>query len=227
MKAVRLIAVLGLAFGLAACGNSVPAARNIGMDAQALSVAAKNGPAQPGVAVALNVQEVRVSVPRKLRVSEANVFYPIADIVWRGEVMGDRYQQVGAIVRDGITAGTAGMTRGAPVVLNIEVTRFHSLTEKTRYTIGGTHAVNFNLTVTDAETGAVLMGPKLVQTAVKGAGGSQAIFEEQAGRTQRVVIVEHLAQVIRTELGAVRLPDGVPVSQLEGGAMALTVSSQN
>ena len=38
-----------------------------------------------------------VLAPRTLEVSEANLYYPIADIVWRGDPFGDRYEQIEAI----------------------------------------------------------------------------------------------------------------------------------
>ena len=47
-------------------------------------------------------------MPRSLKVSEANTFKPRADIVWRGEALGDRYQQVEAIFADAMTAASRG-----------------------------------------------------------------------------------------------------------------------
>ncbi|MBL8561747.1 MAG: hypothetical protein JNN06_05650, partial [Gemmobacter sp.] len=158
-----------------------------------------------------DVQQVNVTVPQSLRVSEANVFYPIADIVWRGEPMANRHNQVRAIVSEGIGRGVAAMHNGRPVGVDVEVTRFHSLTEKTRYTFGGVHSVKFILTVRDLATGGVIDGPRAVVADVKGSGGAQAIAEEQMGRTMRVVITEHLAAVIARELSTpVSVPSGLP-----------------
>ena len=177
-----------------------------------LSVATKD---RAGVtAPQYDVAEIRVTVPQKLRVSEANMFYPLADIVWRGEARGNRHAQVKAIIEEGLTRGTAAMTQGRAVVVEAEVTRFHSLTEKTRYTVGGTHSVHFDLTLRDAQTGVVIDGPRHVNASVKGAGGAVAIAEEQAGRSMRVVIVEHLAAVIAAELAKpVPLAEDAPTSQ--------------
>ena len=47
-----------------------------------------------------------------------------------------------------------------------------------------------------------LMNSTKAVTAASSSGGAAAIAEEQAGRTQRVVTVERLAQVIRQELSA-------------------------
>jgi len=148
------------------------------------------------------VAEVRVNVPRTLKVSEANTFMPMADIVWRGEPRGDRYAQVAQIFNEGLMAGTIGMATGPAAIVEVEVTRFHCLTEKTRFTVGGNHAIHFILTVRDAATGAVLEGPRAIVADVKASGGAAAIAEDQAGRTQRVVVTERLTDVIRRELSA-------------------------
>ena len=202
---IRVLVLCAAALGLSACGGVVSRSAS---DAQ-LSVAAKNGPTV--MMPKYDVQQVNVTVPQKLRVSEANVFYPIADIVWRGEPMANRHNQVRAIVSEGIGRGVAAMHNGRPVAVDVEVTRFHSLTEKTRYTFGGVHSVKFTLTVRDLATGGVIDGPRAVVADVKGSGGAQAIAEEQMGRTMRVVITEHLAGVIARELSTpVSVPSGLP-----------------
>jgi hypothetical protein len=58
------------------------------------------------------------------------------------------------------------------------------------------------LTLRDNATGQLLDGPREIVADIKASGGAAAIAEEQAGRTQRVVTVERLAQVIRQELSA-------------------------
>ncbi|OJY27230.1 MAG: hypothetical protein BGP11_14155 [Rhodobacterales bacterium 65-51] len=207
-SAIRIMIALGLAFGLSACGGGV--ASRSGTTPGGITVATKN----PVVmASKYDVQGIRVSVPRDLRVSEANMFYPIADIVWRGDVLGDRYTQVQAILEEGFAKGTAAMHQGPKVMLDVELTRFHSLTEKTRYTVGGVHSVHFILTVRDAATGAVIEKPRKVWADAKGAGGTRAIAEEAAGRTMRVVIEERLAEVIRQEL-SIPIPESTaPMSR--------------
>ena len=184
----------------------------------------------PGGEVVLHaqydVQAVNVSVPRSLRASEANSFHPNADIVWRGDAAGDRHAQVAAIFNEAMARGTAVMHSGPKVVVDVEVVRFHCLTEKTRFTVGGVHSLHFMLTVRDAVSGAVLQGPRLVIADVKAAGGARAIAEDRAGLTQRVVVVQRLAEVIRRELSApmVALPEGVVVSRFDGTPVALTHS---
>lgn len=213
---IRILVLCAAALGLSACGGVVSRSAS---DAQ-LSIATKSGPTV--MVPKYDVQQVNVTVPEKLRVSEANVFYPIADIVWRGEPMANRHNQVRAIVSEGIGRGVAAMHNGRPVAVDVEVTRFHSLTEKTRYTFGGVHSVKFLLTVRDLTTGGVIDGPRPVVADVKGSGGAQAIAEEQMGRTMRVVITEHLASVIARELSVpVNVPAGLPAdAPVSQGAVA-------
>ncbi len=180
---IRLLAALAIAAGLSACGA---APRDSGTDAE--------------MPAALNVAETRVDVPPGLKVSEKNRYYPSGDIVWRGDPPGDRHAQVAAIFRDAAARGTAGMTGGTPVIVEIEVERFHSLTEKARYSVGGVHDINFVLTLRDPETGQVLNGPRRVQADLKAYGGQAAIAADQRGETQKVRITDHLAEVIRAEL---------------------------
>lgn len=198
---------LSLVLGLSACATGEPATRALGVEA--LTIASQGGPmpqvlpdAPTVMAAKFAVQDVQVIVPRTLKVSEANTFKPRADIVWHGDPTGDRYAQVGAILLAAATDATTPMVQGRPVTITLTLTKFHALTEKTRYTIGGTHELRFDLTVRDAATGAVLDGPRLIVADTKGAGGAQAIAEDAAGRTQKVVIIERLAQVLRRELSA-------------------------
>ena len=221
-KAFSVLALLSVS----ACAGGEPASRATPIDQINLLQATQPAAASPRLkflAGKYTVAEVRVNVPRNLKVSEANAFLPVADIVWRGEPRGDRHAQVAQIFNAGLLAGTAGMANGPSVVVEVEVTRFHCLTEKTRFTVGGNHAIGFTLTVRDAATGAVLEGPRSIVADVKASGGSAAIAEDQAGRTQRVVVVERLAGVIRRELsGQASGPavEAMIVSQTQGATLA-------
>lgn len=209
-KTCRMILGMAMAFALSACAGGDVASRGAVPEA-GLTLATQGGRAVPlparGIAVAgpvagpVAVQEVRVAVSRDLTVSEANSFLPRADIVWRGDAPGDRHAQVAAIVQDAAGQAVQPYREGRPVILELDVTRFHGVTEKTRYTVGGTHNMRFDLTLRDAATGAVVMGPRPVVADVRAAGGAAAIAEERAGRTQKVVVTERLVQVIRQTLG--------------------------
>lgn len=201
MTLFRLAYTIPLALVLAGCVASEPASRSAA-DPVA-GVAARHAGGQITLAAQYDVVGIRIDVPHSLRVSEANSFHPKADIVWHGDPYGDRYQQVADIFRMAATAATGPMTQGTPVNVDLQVTRFHAVTEKARYTIGGEHSMRFLLTVTDARTGQVIDGPRQIVADAKAAGGNAAVAEDQAGRTQKVVVTERLVAVIRRELSAV------------------------
>lgn len=164
------------------------------------------GVAPPAVR-SYDVVSLSVTVPRTLVVSEQNAYYPSADIVWRGDPPGDRYVQIQSIFEDGMGRGVAALNGSRPVRVSVEVRRFHALTEKARYTIGGVHSIRFVLTVFDAQTGQVIEGPRLVSADLDALGGDQAIAAERAGRGERVQITNHLAIVAQQQLGD-RAPAG-------------------
>lgn len=195
-QTIRTLIFMAAAFGLSSCGSTIVSQQVT--EPGRLTVASKT----PSEAMLpkYDVQAVRVAVPGTLRVSEANMYYPLADIVWRGDPIGDRYAQVKALMEEGLARGVQGLHSGPQAIVDVQLTRFHSLTEKTRFTFGGVHSVKFILTVRDAATGAVLEGPRPVVADVKASGGTRALHEDMVGRTMKVVITEHLAEVIRREL---------------------------
>lgn len=196
MKHVRIIAALALGLSVSACASIETATRNAPLESA--SALASEAPSAAVQSVA--VQSYVVKVPRSLRVSEANTYYPLGDIVWREDPIGDRHQQVAAIFNESMSRATADMPGALPVTAEIVVQRFHALTEKTRYTIGGVHSIRFDLILRDPATGAVIMPPRQIKADLKGYGGSKAIAAEQQGITQKVRITQHLANVIRMEL---------------------------
>ena len=190
-KSIRILAALAIAAGLPACGAPPSETVTRGDSAGVTPVAAP---------VALNIASININVPRTLVVSDKNRYYPQGDIVWRGDPAGDRHAQVEAIFRDAVTQATQGMSSGTPAILDIEVERFHALTEKARYLTGGVHDINFALTLRDPATGRALAAPRRMQADLKAFGGSAAIAADQRGETQKVRITAHLAKVIRAEL---------------------------
>jgi len=175
---------------MAACSTYDPATRSAPLEVPSFQAA------QPSFSIA----EMRIAVPGELRVSEANVYYPIADIVWRGDPMGDRHEQVLDTFANSFQRGTAGLEGVQPVSVDVEVTRFHSLTEKARYTVGGVHSIRFDLTVRDATTGAVIVPTRKVVADLPALGGRAAIAAGGTGVTQKTRISDHLAVVIEQEL---------------------------
>ncbi len=204
MSAVRYLGIVVIGLTLTACGRPESASRGLADRGDGLTLATRGEASLAARPVMLRpnyaVQDVRVAVSSDLRASEANVFYPLADIVWRGEPAGNRHQQVRKIFFDALNSATGNMTTGPGVIVDVNVSRFHSVTEKTRYTVGGVHSLRFTMTVRDAVTGAIVEGPREVVADTPAVGGSRAVAEDNAGRTQRVVIVERLVEVFKREL---------------------------
>lgn len=226
MPSPRLLLALPMFAVLAACVSPDPASRAaVSVSPQRPASVTPTEGHRTVLRAQYDVQQVAITVSSKLKVSEANVFYPIADIVWRGEPRGDRHGQVQAIFQEAAGQAISPVPQGRKVNVAIEVTRFHCLTEKTRYTVGGTHSLHFTLTVSDAETGQIIDGPRPVVADIKASGGAHAIAEDQMGMTQRVVIVTRLTEAIRREL-ATPVTDPYLVAQALSATPATVISTK-
>jgi len=190
MKHVRMIAVLVMGLGVSGCASMSVVSRNASFEQPEMAI----------VASSVSVEGIQISVPKKLRVSEANLYYPLGDIVWRGDPMGDRHAQVKAIFEQGIGQGVKSVKGAVPVIAHIEVLRFHSLSEKARYSVGGVHSIKFSLTLVDPKTGAILVPARAIKADLQAWGGYRAMQAENQGEGQKVRIIEHLAAVIHKEL---------------------------
>ena len=214
MKLMRSKFALLALLAVAACAKPADfVTRTVAPDTPLLQMEGEADQALPLVRPSYSVAALTVDVPATLTVSEANSYKPRADIVWRGDPMGDRYQQVATLVRDAMQAGVADMAGERPVNVDIQITKFHALTERTRYSVGGTHDIHFAITVSDAETGVVIEPTRLVETELTGFGGQAAIRAEAEGQTQKVRISAHLRNVILEELTAPR--EAVAVAQAQ------------
>lgn len=207
MKPLQKTILAALVLGLSACAQNTAqnnqVSRNEPLGMQLLAQAP---------ATTFKVQDVRISVPDSLSVSEANVYYPSADIVWRGDVYGERHQQVKAIFEEAMTRGLNGLQGTRAIFVDIEVKRFHSLTERARYTVGGVHSISFMMTLRDVQTGAIIGKPQLVNADLKAFGGKRAVANEHRGLTQKVRILAHLAGLIQREV--ISQQADVPVANL-------------
>lgn len=143
---------------------------------------------------------VNVTVPRDLTVSESNAVYvPAADIVWQEEEAGDRYAQVGAIVKEGVQAGARNLPGQRPVRFDVIVRKFHALNRKSLYAAPqgtGVENVYFDIQIVDARTGAVLVPYQRIKAELPGLTGP--VYEEAAARgdTQRARIVRHIKETV-------------------------------
>ena len=191
MKHVSMVALMMMGMAVAGCATTDVASRNAPFEA----------PAAEAVTPSMQVVSYEVRVPKTLKVSEANSYYPNGDIVWRGEPLGDRYAQVRKIFEDSLARGAAGSKGAVPVVVDIEVTKFHALSEKTRYTIGGRHEIHFTMNFLNPQTMQPVAPARKIDATFKGFGGARAIHAEQNGFTQRVRIVDHLTGLFQKEFG--------------------------
>lgn len=205
---------LAAAVGLSACAPSELPKGSDGLD-----TASRAAPVEPTISTPtdvsgdapnaflgdFNVVAVTVNVPKTLVVSEANRYLPNGDIVWREDPPGDRHDQVRAIFAAAMEDGIAELDGSKDVILDVAVTRFHALTEKARYSVGGVHALQFSIRLRDAASGDVIAEPKFIKADFEAFGGQEALAAEAKGLTQKVRITQHLAAVIREELGD---PDG-------------------
>lgn len=192
MKHVRLIAAMVMGLSAAACSSVDTASRNVAYESAPTQITA--------AAPSFQLAGMNVVVPTTLKVSESNSYYPGGDIVWRGDAYGNRYEQVKAIFEDAIQLGGTQAQGEIPVNVNIELKRFHALTEKTRYSVGGVHSIEFVMIITDPVTGAVLRGPKEIKASLVGYGGEKALQAEARGLTQKYRITQHLARVVLEEM---------------------------
>ena len=150
------------------------------------------------------LKDVQVVVPASLTVSEEASAFPKADIVWREDKGTDRKTQIAKILDDAATAGASGLNGSRPVILRLTVARFHALTfeaEALRYQGVGVHNVIFQAEVLDAATGARLAGPDLIEAAIPGYTGAEAVAKRKAGITQKKLISAHVKRVIEGWLG--------------------------
>ena len=149
--------------------------------------------------------------PEGLAVSEANLYYPVADIVWRGDPLGDRPAQVGAIFREAVKRARPHVQGSRTVDVEITLRRFHSVTEKTRYTVGGVHSIDFDLILRDPATGRAMGGVgRTIKADLDAYGGKRAMAADAQGLTMKERIIRHLQTVFTAELTH---PDGFIAAQ--------------
>ncbi len=148
-----------------------------------------------------HVEDVRVHVPDSLTVSEANLYLPNADIVWREDRHGDRRRQVSDIVDLAVSQAVLGLNGSSPVYLDVTLKRFHALSQKARATVGGMHTIVFDVAIHDSSTNLALVEPFEVDVNLKAFGGQKAIDAELRGQTQKARITQAITSIMRQHLG--------------------------
>ena len=145
-------------------------------------------------------REIDFVAPEELLVSEANSFYPDVDIVWRGDPVGDRKAQINSLFETALNRADKELNGDVPVKLEIELVRFHGVTERTRFTVGGNYDMHFYMTVVHADTGEILEPKRFVQFDLAAPGGAAAILLEQRGQTEKVRVTDFLTIRMQEEL---------------------------
>ena len=196
MRPLRISAALAALLALSACGSP----REVAMRNAPLDLGPGSAFATAPALRSYDVVRFDFMVPRDLTVSERNGYYPVADIVWRGDPIGDRKAQLGEIFSTALKRGMGELQGGRPVAVEIELIRFHGVTERVLYSIGGNYHIVFEMTVRDAETGAILEPARRIETNLASNGGDAVLRDQQMGQTQKVRVTEFLAVMLRDEL---------------------------
>ncbi len=195
MKLLKLVALGAVAAVLTACSGADVVSRNAPLETPRIDAAA-----QAEVLRDYSLHSIRFAVPADMTVSEANSYYPIADIVWRGDPLGNRPEQIAAIFETSIRSAGEGLTGSRPVTVDVQLARFHSLTERTRFSVGGVHSIKFDLTIRDAETGQILEQTRRINADLPALGGTAAVAADFQGQGQKERITTHLTSLIFQEL---------------------------
>ncbi len=201
MKIFKAVAFGALIATLTACSAVDIVTRNAPLEVPRIGAQAT-----PQVLRDYTLHAIRFAVPADMTVSEANSYYPIADIVWRGDPMGNRSQQINDIFQTSIRAAGAELNGSIPVTVDVELVRFHSLTERTRFSVGGVYSIKFNLTIRNGLTGEVLEPTRRISGDFAALGGRAAMAADYQGQGQKVRITAHLTSVFFHELTGIAMP---------------------
>ena len=105
------------------------------------------------------------------------------------------------IIDAAATRAVAGLEAGPGIYLDIEVKRFHALSQKARATVGGVHNILMEVSIRHGETNEILVDPFPVHIKLKEFGGQKAIEAEMRGETQKVRISREITGVVQKYLG--------------------------
>ena len=194
MKLFKMITIVALGLGVAGCASIDTVSRNIPLETSTFDIEAQVAPRSYAI------EAMTFSTIDELFVSEANSYYPQADVVWRGDPIGDRVAQVEAMFQTAATRNKERLEGDTLVVVDIQLVRFHGVTERTRFSIGGVYNIVFNMRVRNAETGEVIEDSRRILADLSAPGGIAALMQEQRGQTEKVRVTDFLTQVFSDEL---------------------------
>lgn len=156
----------------------------------------------PALSKSWHVHNVQVTIPGELTVSDANTYAPNADIVWHGDLGGDRREQVASILRDGLTQATSSLNGPRGISVRAQLEHFHAVTPAAvARAPAAVHNIAYIVQIFDDETGEPITPPERIQADLEAYVGSAAITAAIQGQSQRVRIVDHIANVTRGWLG--------------------------
>lgn len=147
-----------------------------------------------------DLREFRFQAPSDLKVSESESYYPTADVVWRGDPQGPRVSQIRDMFEYAVDRNRGVVVGRRPIDLEVALVRFHGVTNRTRYSVGGVYNIVFDLTVRDAMTGAVIEPTRRVVGNLDAPGGEEAVRLEQSGQTEKVRVRDFLTGFLRSQL---------------------------
>ncbi|MFT5628875.1 MAG: hypothetical protein ACI82I_000965 [Gammaproteobacteria bacterium] len=194
MKLFKIMSVAALGLGVAGCASVDTVSRNAPLDVSAFDVEGRI------VARSYVIEDMTFAASSELSVSESNSYYPSADVVWRGDPIGDRIEQIGTIFETATVRNQDRLDGNVPVVVDFELVRFHGVTERTRFSIGGVYNIVFTISVRNAITGEIIEEARLIEADLSAPGGIAALMQEQRGQTEKVRVTDFLTQVFKDEL---------------------------
>ena len=151
----------------------------------------------PGTGKTAFGQHVASVVDRPLLVKQAS------DLL--RSYLGETEQRIAAMFEEAANRhiGARPLPDAQPVIAEITLRRFHGVTERTRFSVGGVYSIRFDLQLLDAGTREPLGEVRTIQADLPAPGGIAAVELERAGQTERVRVVDHLTWTLQREL---RLP---------------------
>ena len=137
-------------------------------------------------------------IPERLTVSEENKFAPNADVVWHGDVRGDRKAQVAAILESAGKLGTKDMKSGRNVHLVLQLEEFHGMTpialRKLKYS--GVYNIAMIASVHEGPTNKPIIEPTPIYADLEAFTGARFAQAEAEGNSQKKRVTNHIAAVL-------------------------------